>query len=135
MDKNTNKAKQVEYTAEEEKIFKLAQQVKEIRTRCFLVCGPISCEHPKEVKKMRQEIEAMGYFIETIGTFDPVTIEPKIEVNIFKPKSDLPPDLAKKYDDWLMARRLEFNETNSAKKEDKPVTDEEFLKKAGIKII
>lgn len=125
----------MEYTAEEERIFKLAKLIGEIRTRCFYVCGPTPCDHPKEANKLSQEIEAMGYLVETVGAFNPITLEPKIEVKIFKPKGDLPPDLAKIYDDWLMARRLEFNEADPAKKEGNPPTDEEFLKKAGIKIV
>lgn len=135
MKKNPDKAKQVEYTAEEERIFELARQIKEVRERCLFVCGPIPCACPHEVKKLRQEIEAMGYYVITEGIVDPKTLEPRIGVKIFKPKDDLPPDLAKIYDDWLMARRLEFNEADPAKKEGNPPIDEEFLKKAGIKIV
>lgn len=123
----------MEYTAEEERVFQLAKALGEIRTRCFYVCGALPCEHPKEVKKMRQEIEAMGYLVRTESAVDTKTLEPKIEVKIFKPKENLPPDLAKIYDDWLMSRRLELNEIKDAKKTEQPLTDETFLKKAGIK--
>lgn len=125
----------MEYTAEEERISYLANKIKEIRERCFFVCGPTPCDCPKEVKRMRQEIEAMGYLVIGEATINPETSEPKIKIRIFKPKDNLPSDLAKIYDDWLMARRLEFNESNPPKSDNKPQTDEEFLKEARIKAI
>ena len=125
----------MEYTAEEERIFQLAKEIGEIRTRCFYVCGSSPCEHPQEVKKMRQEIEATGYLVRTECAVDTKTLEPRIDVKVFKPKENLPPDLAKIYDEWLMKRRLEFDENNKTPKEERPITDEEFLKKAAIKSI
>ena len=122
----------MEYTAEEKRIGELAFKIKEIRERCLFVCGALPCEHPKEVKRMRQEIKSMGYLVRGEATINPETFELKIEIKIFKPKENLPPDLAKIYDDWLMARRLEFDENKLPK--EKPITDEEFLKEAQVKM-
>lgn len=123
----------MEYTTEEEKIFANGRKIKEIRERCFHVCGPNPCDCPQEAKKLRQEIEAMGYLVKVEARVDLETLQPDIEVKIFKPKENLPPDLAEIYDDWLMQRRLEFDETKKTQ-EDKPMTDEEFLKKAKVSL-
>ncbi|OGY67725.1 MAG: hypothetical protein A3B16_01925 [Candidatus Zambryskibacteria bacterium RIFCSPLOWO2_01_FULL_45_43] len=64
----------------------------------------------ERVREIREEIEALGFFVQWGASFsssDPNSLE--VEVNLYKPKENLSPELQKMYNDWLIQATLRRN--------------------------
>lgn len=81
----------------------------ELGNRLHYLLETYICEAPEiaspfmeEAAEIRKEITSHGYLVQWSGSLHPETGAFAVAIDIFKPRTNLPPDLQKLYDEWFL---------------------------------
>lgn len=85
----------------------LAVELKNLLQENLLKSADLARSAMEKASKIRDEIQQMGFMVRWEANFDPADpTKIEVDVTLWMPKKDMPPEYQKKYDDW-------FAETNN----------------------
>ena len=80
----------------------LAVELKKLLQENLLKSASLAHDAMEKAAKIREEIQQMGFFVEWEAKFDPGNLTKiEVDVTLWKPKQNMPPEDQKIYDDWF----------------------------------
>ena len=88
----------------DEEIAGWIQRMKELLEEWLPKDPNIAAPKLEEAYQIRKTLEQMGWIVDWKAKVDPETLKCSIELSVFKPKEDMAPEEAARYDEWFLKR-------------------------------
>lgn len=94
-----------------DEIFSKAEKIRDLLEKALPQSQEIAAPKIDEARRIRDELESMGFVVSWKATLNPQTLVCEVEVKLTRPKENMSPEEAKLYDAWLMKRwKVKFQE-------------------------